>query len=80
MHTKIEVLLNTIDRVKKFAIKASEFSSDIDVIKDGYVVDGKSILGILSVDLRRPLISELHSDNPYEIERFNNVMSEFIYE
>lgn len=73
------VLLNTIDYVKRFATKASEFSSDIDVIKDGYVVDGKSILGILSVDLRRPLVAEIHSDDTNEIKRFNDIMSEFVY-
>lgn len=79
MHTKITVLLNTIDYVKRFATKASEFNSDIDVIKDGYVVDGKSILGILSVDLRRPLVAEIHSDDINEIKRFNDIMSEFVY-
>lgn len=37
------IILNTLDRVKKFGDIASKFDSDIDVIRNKYIVDGKSI-------------------------------------
>lgn len=57
-----------------------KFDSEIDVIRDSYRVDGKSALGILTVDLRKPLDVEIHSCNEEEIIRFNKEMEEFIWE
>ncbi|MCR2049725.1 HPr family phosphocarrier protein [Acetatifactor muris] len=54
-----------------------KFKSDIDVIKDSYRVDAKSTLGILTVDLRKPLDVEIHSCNEEEVIRFNEEMEEF---
>lgn len=54
-----------------------KFESDIDVSIGKYVVDGKSALGILTVDLRKPLNVEIHSENEKEIEKFNREMEDF---
>ena len=53
------------------------FNSDIDVYKGNYIVDGKSALGILTMDLRDSLEVEIHSKEEKEIKRFNEVMEEF---
>lgn len=36
---------------------------EIDLKSDKYVVDAKSILGIFSLDLSKPLTVEIHSDD-----------------
>ena len=72
------IFLNTLDRVKKFGDIASKFDSDIDVIRNKYIVDGKSILGIFTLDLRQPVDVEIHSDNEEEIRTFNEVMEAFM--
>lgn len=72
------ISLNTIERVKKFSEEVIKFESDIDVIKGRYIVDGKSVLGILSIDLRKELEVEIHSNNREEIRKFNEKMKEFI--
>ncbi len=72
------IILNTLDRVKKFGDIASKFDSDIDVIRNKYIVDGKSILGIFTLDLRQPVDVEIHSDNEEEIRTFNEVMEAFM--
>ena len=69
--------LNTIERLKRFSEVIIKFDSDIDVIRDRYIVDGKSVLGILSIDLRKPLEVEIHSNNEDEIRKFDKKMKEF---
>lgn len=51
-----EVRLNTIDKVKEFSEICNQYDFDIDVISGKYVVNGKSILGLLSLDLTKKLI------------------------
>lgn len=51
-----EVRLNTIDKVKEFNEICNQYDFDIDVISGKYVVNGKSILGLLSLDLTKKLI------------------------
>ncbi len=72
------IILNTLDRVKKFGDIASKFDCDIDVIRNKYIVDGTSILGIFTLDLRQPVDVEIHSDNEEEIRTFNEVMEAFM--
>ena len=52
---KIRINLNNIDDIKKFIKVATSFVSDIDVITERTVVDGKSILALLSLDLSQDI-------------------------
>lgn len=74
----ITVNLNDFTTARKFINEASKFISDIDVIKGRYVIDGKSAMGIFTLDLSKPVDVQIHSDDPYEIKRFNDIMSEFV--
>lgn len=78
MNTKLTVNLNDFAKARKFSNEVSKFVSEIDVIRGRYVVDGKSDLGILTIDLSKPVDVEIHSNDPYEIKRFNDIMSEFV--
>lgn len=51
----MRVYLNTVDKVKRFVAVASRFEDAIDLSAGRFLVDGKSILGIFSIDLRQPL-------------------------
>jgi phosphocarrier protein HPr len=61
----IEVLLNNIQRVKEFNAIVSYYPYDIDVKSDRYLVNAKSIMGIFSIDLSKPVEVQIHS-NDYE--------------
>lgn len=74
----ITVNLNDFITARKFINEASKFISDIDVIKGRYVIDGKSAMGIFTLDLSKPIDVEIHSNDLYEIKRFNDIMSEFV--
>ena len=54
----IKVSLNSIDKVKKFVNDINRFDCDFDLISGRYVIDAKSIMGIFSLDLSKPI--ELH--------------------
>ena len=51
------------DDVKHFCSIASEYPYDIDLCSGRYVVDAKSLLGIFSVDLSRPIQMRIYSDD-----------------
>jgi phosphotransferase system HPr-like phosphotransfer protein len=48
--------------VKEFVNIVQKYAYDIDLRSERYVVDAKSILGIFSLDLSKPINVEIHSD------------------
>lgn len=59
----IQILLNTIDKVKSFNRDILFFDSDIDLVQGRYTVDGKSIMGIFSLNLSEPIKVIIHEEN-----------------
>lgn len=59
----VTILLNTINDVKVFVNMVSKYDFDVDLISGRYAVDAKSIMGIFSPDLSKPIKVEIHSDN-----------------
>lgn len=62
---KFTIDLKTIDKVKKFCEYAIELKEDIYLLQGRYVIDGKSIMGIFSLDLTRNIeiqIDEVKDD------------------
>ena len=75
--SKVTINLNGIEDVKRFSTVVSEFYSDVDIVKGRYVIDAKSIMGIFSLDLSKPIDVIIHSYNEDEIVHFYEVMREF---
>ena len=63
--------------LKEFIQTTTSFESNIDMIKDRYVIDAKSLLGILSLDFTQPTMVVIHSVNEDEIVRFYDAMKRF---
>ena len=64
----VQISLNSIDKVKSFVNSISRFDYDFDLISGRYVIDAKSIMGIFSLDLSKPIDLAIHStDNTDEI-------------
>ncbi len=55
-------MINNTEAVKKFVNILSRYDYDMDLRSGRYVVDAKSILGIFSLDLNRPVVLEVHAD------------------
>ena len=74
---KVTLTLNEYNKAKKFNEIASKFTSDIDVVRGRYIIDAKSYMALLTMDLSIPIDVIIHSDNEEEIKRFEEVMKEF---
>ena len=61
--TKFVVSLGSITDVKAFVNTVTKYDFEIDLISGRYVVDAKSIMGIFSLDLGKPIDVEAHCDN-----------------
>ena len=57
------ILLPTIDDGKMFVAAATQCDFDIDVYYNRVVIDAKSILGVLSLDLRNVLTVQYDGEN-----------------
>ena len=59
----VKISLQMAQNVKDFVNIVQEYPYEIDLKSEKYVVDAKSILGIFSLDLSKPVTVEIHSDN-----------------
>ena len=48
-------ILDSVDKVKDFVREVSKFETDIDLVSSRFIVDAKSLMGILSLDLTKPI-------------------------
>lgn len=55
MERKMTIALKSTDEVKQFVNDAMTLDDELDLISGKYVVDAKSILGIYSLNLSKPL-------------------------
>ena len=60
---KVTVSLASINYVKSFVNIVSKYDFDVDLISGRYVVDAKSIMGIFSLDLSKPIDVEVMTDD-----------------
>ena len=58
----VQISLNSIDKVKSFVNAITQFDFDFDLISGRYVIDAKSIMGIFSLDLSKPIDLAIHSE------------------
>lgn len=58
----VQISLNSIDKVKAFVNTITQFEYDFDLISGRYVIDAKSIMGIFSLDLSKPIELAIHSE------------------
>lgn len=64
----IQISLNSIDKVKSFVNDITRFDYDFDLVSGRYVIDAKSIMGIFSLDLSKPIDLNIHAeDNAEEV-------------
>ncbi len=70
--------ISTISDVKKFVHLNSQTVLNVDVGEGRYIVDGKSILGIFSLDLSAPVSITVESDNQQLIDEYFKSVDEFI--
>ena len=74
----VRVCLDSIDKVKGFVNDISRFNTDFDLISGRYVIDAKSIMGIFSLDLSKPIELTIHESD--EIDQILKVLQPYVVE
>lgn len=74
----VKISLNSIDKVKAFVNEVTKFDSDFDLVSGRYVIDAKSIMGIFSLDLSKPIELNIHNDA--QAESIVDALKPFIVE
>ncbi len=59
----VKISLNSIDAVKSFVNTVTKFDTDFDLVSGRYVIDAKSIMGIFSLDLSKPIDLNIHVED-----------------
>ena len=62
----VQISLNSIDKVKSFVNDITKFDYDFDLVSGRYVIDAKSIMGIFSLDLSKPIDLNIHTEDGAE--------------
>lgn len=69
------VELKAINDVKEFVNTVAQFDYDIDLVSGRYAIDAKSIMGIFSLDLSKPIKLQAHTEDP---EKLIQALDKFI--
>ena len=72
----VKISLNSIDKVKAFVNEVTKYDAEFDLVSGRYVIDAKSIMGILRLDLSKPIDLNIHSEN--NIDEILAKLDEFI--
>ena len=66
MTNKATIMLSTINDVKEFVSQVTLCDYDVDLISGRYAIDAKSIMGIFSLDLSKPIQLEAQTEDASE--------------
>ena len=69
------IMLSSIEAVKKFVTLTNKYDFPINLTTEKYKIDAKSIMGVFSLDLSKPVTIQVESDDAgefmKEVEQFN---------
>ena len=58
----MRIKLNTLNDANSLVKSIDKYNYDIDAVCGRYVIDAKSIMGIFSLDLSKPIELNIHAD------------------
>ncbi len=73
----VQISLNSINKVKSFVNEITKFDNDFDLVSGRYVIDAKSIMGIFSLDLSKPIDLNIHATEA-DIENILDILKPYI--
>ena len=80
---EFRVALNEIDKVKAFVNTVNKYPFDVVIMSGRYIIDAKSIMGVFSIDLSKPVKLYINSDDKNainkiekELRKLNVIMDE----
>ena len=63
------IRINTIEDVKNFVTTVTKCNYEVDIVSGRYAIDAKSIMGIFSLDLSKPITVEIEEECPEKLKK-----------
>ena len=73
----VQISLNSINKVKSFVNEITKFDNDFDLVSGRYVIDAKSIMGIFSLGLSKPIDLNIHATES-DIESILEILKPYL--
>ncbi len=73
-----QILIDSIDKVKAFVNEITKFECDFDLISGRYVIDAKSIMGIFSLDISKPIDLDIHVNDETEAAEIMKAINPYL--
>ena len=67
---EVQIRLSTIADVRDFVNAVTAFTGDVDLAAGRYLVDGKSLMGIFSLDLMSPITAKVNGGDEEKMTQF----------
>ena len=74
----VQISLNSIDKVKSFVNDITKFDYDFDLVSGRYVIDAKSIMGIFSLDLSKPIDLNIHAETESTVNEILEILTPYL--
>ena len=74
----VSISLNSIDKVKAFVNDLTKFDVDFDLVSGRYVIDAKSIMGIFSLDLSKPIDLNIHAETESTVNEILEILTPYL--
>ena len=74
----VTISLNYIENVISFVNTITKYDSDFDLVSGRYVIDAKSIMGIFSLDLAKPITLNIYAKS--DIDEIMEALKPYIVE
>ena len=74
----VSISLNSIDKVKSFVNDSTKFDVDFDLVSGRYVIDAKSIMGIFSLDLSKPIDLNIHAETESTVNEILEILTPYL--
>lgn len=74
MKTTVYVDLSSAELIQSFVNILTQLKGDFELVSGGYILDGRSLMGIFSLDRTRPVQLNIDSDSEFD----TNALSTFI--
>ena len=60
---KTKVRFDTVVQAKEFVGICNEMDFKVELVSDPYIIDAKSIMGLFSLDLSKPIDLNIHAED-----------------
>ena len=71
---RFKILLDTSNKIKRYFEIINTFDYDIDIYKGHNAIDGRSSMGMFTLNLNEPIMVQIHTNDKNIIDKFKEVM------